>query len=197
MDKETKHGLFHGSNRKRWHNAETTAKPSMAIETPFGMADITVNDDYTVSCMVRDLYTIWGVTYKIQGRMHLNKYTEDWVFANHTMRAEARPPCALGINWRSLTPSAPTPKARHKITNAMSPLLEDWLEKNWQLLGDGKRIGYINTIEKARAKIADVQAQLDMRKRWLDEVEAEFKRTGSINEPNEYFDLYGRYWRFD
>lgn len=191
----SKHDLFHAKLIvPSWYNAPLTPKPSGEIDTPYGKAKLTVNDDYSVMFDVAGTHKIFNVLYKIQGIMRLHRDSESWVLYNHTMRVTGE--WSSFNNGFKLVGSA-TDKASDKIKADLMPLIEAWLEKNYEKLSEGRKIGDINRIERARAKVISLQQELALRAKYLDIVECEFKDNGKLTDNDKRdLDVHDRFWRF-
>lgn len=191
---DDKHALRWYRPAVSWHEKPMISLPQDTIQTHYGEMTVEVYDGKTLSFRIKTPFRINGVLYAVtSGNMRFNPYNEDWRCILGLYRVQENGNLVQGD-------AGPTDKAYDAVYAALAPLLNTWLERNYELLPKAQRIAYANLIQRARNKLDGLVLEIQARQKWLDIVETEVRSSGYMasKDHDSLQNIYsGSEWRFD
>jgi len=169
-------------HRGKWFGGidDAIPRPSAVVPTPLGDATVTVWPDYMVAFDLGRV-TIFRVSYAVYGEFRLDPRTEEWRFFCKS----------VGVSDGYVTKAA-----RKKIEAALMPVMQAWVDANADKVTQGDRINDERLILRAKARIDDIEAELEARRAELRAVEEDLKRDGRITDASRRSleDVYNYRW---
>jgi hypothetical protein len=166
-------------------------KPCIDLDTPLGILTLTLGDDFTANGELKHVITIHRVPYQVRVRFFLRMMDETWLTSTigtrrvcpvdyevQRYRLGTLPTDAQGQIYEPVAANPePTRAAVRHIEAVLHPLLEAWVEKNFEMFAGGTEATMWGKIRDIEQRITKTRALMNEIEQKLVQAKAELTHT--------------------